>query len=848
VSRSNYDLRAMDIAGELAELPAEERLRRLDELCAGDDALRARVRAMLDELHESTAPRDQEPTARAAVEPDVHTPIASIGPYRLIRRIGAGGMSEVYEAEQERPRRRVALKLIHPLRITPAMLRRFEFEVEVLGRLEHPGIARVYDAGTAQTRFGTQPWFAMELVRGQRLDHWLRAARPDLERRLRMLIDICDAVQHAHQHGVIHRDLKPANILVTDDGKPKVLDFGVAGAVEGSAAGSSAGGETLHTATGQIVGTLQYMSPEQAAGDVRRLDTRSDVYALGVIAYQLLSDRLPYDVSDKPLPEAVRVICDEEPTRLSTIDRSLRGDLETIVFKAMAKEKQQRYTGCGELAADLRRYLDYEPISARPPSPWYQAAKFARRHKTLVSAAISIFAVLVIGVIVSTAAMLEAHRARRYAVQRQRDAEAARAATEQINTFLNDMLASVDPIRAQGNEPTVREVLERASAQIAGRFEDQPLVEADLRNTIGETYQSLGLYAQAREQATRALELRRRALGPDHQLALDSQNAIALASEAMGDLASAERTYRELLDTSRRVLGADHPDTLMGLNNLACNLDDQGRTAEAQPLHREALALRRRRLGDDHAHTIQSVHNLGTSLLMSGKLDDALPLLREGVQRRARTLGPDHPSTLASVTSLADTLCDTGQAAEAEPMLRDALARCERVLGPEHANTIVVMGRWAKSLRLIGRYDQAEPAIAEALARARRSIAADDDHPRVLPLLNERASILFHMGRIAESEAAFRDLLPRLHRVLGADHPGSAIVQGNYALALAKLERFAEAEPVFRDLFARIDSAPVPRSRAAAFAAEYARCLRELGRSDEANALSMKYPASQPGN
>src|SRR5688572_1887967 len=262
----------MDVAGELAELPDEQRAARLDELCGMDETLRARVLSLIKELTRTPPSPTTRPTTKPAADdltPSWFTNAADrarverIGPFRLIRRIGVGGMSEVYEAEQDRPRRFVALKLIHPLQMSPAMLRRFEFEVEVLGRLEHPGIARVYEAGTAQTSIGPQPYFAMELVRGRRLDHWVAMKQPDLPRRLKILIDICDAVQHAHQHGVIHRDLKPSNIMITEDGEAKVLDFGVAAAVEqtGQAPGANA---TMHTATGQIIGTLQYMSPEQA--------------------------------------------------------------------------------------------------------------------------------------------------------------------------------------------------------------------------------------------------------------------------------------------------------------------------------------------------------------------------------------------------------------------------------------------------------------------------------------------------------------------------------------------------------------------------------------------------------
>jgi serine/threonine protein kinase/tetratricopeptide (TPR) repeat protein len=835
VTQSDYDPRAMDVAGELADVPADQRGARLDALCGMDEALRARVRDLLNELTLSPRTASTNPTTRPATKPaaDDLTPswftdadrtrVERVGPFRLIRRIGVGGMSEVYEAEQDRPRRLVALKLIHPLQMSPAMLRRFEFEVEVLGRLEHPGIARVYEAGTEQTSIGPQPYFAMELVRGRRLDHWVAMKQPDLARRLQILIDICDAVQHAHQHGVIHRDLKPSNIMITEDGEAKVLDFGVAAAVEPTG-GPAQAAATMHTATGQIIGTLQYMSPEQAAGDVRALDTRSDVYALGVIAYQLLSDRLPYEVSDKPLPEAVRVICDTPPTRLGTIDRSLRGDLETIVFKALAKEKQQRYPSSAELAADVRRFLDYEPITARPPSLWYQARTFARRHTALVASAAVVLLVILVGGIVSTLAYFEART--------------ARAVAEQTNAFLDDMLGSVDPSEAQGREVTVREVLDRAGAQLNDRFNDQPAVEAALRHTIGRTYRNLGLLDRARAELARAVELRRAALGDEHPDTLVARNNLALALDELGESTDAEREHRAILDARRRALGDDHVDTLTSLNNLACTLDDQGRWDASEPLHREALDRRRRTMGADHADALQSQHNLAASLKMSGRAADALPLLRDVAARRAATLGPDHPRTLASAAVLADALVELGQVDEAATLLRDAASRCARVFGVDHGHTLATMSKLSGALRHQRRADEAEAVLAQALERGVKKFGAD--HPLALQLQNERAVMLLDAGRAAKAEPVLRDLSGRMDRVFGPGHTSSLTVRGNLARALASTNRFAEAELIFRQLMGEGDAGRLPPARAAHFAVAYAEGLRSQGRPIEARDVLLR--------
>jgi non-specific serine/threonine protein kinase/serine/threonine-protein kinase len=346
---------------------------------------------------------------------------SNVGSYRILRLLGEGGMGVVYEAEQDYPRRTVALKIIKSGLTDPKLIRRFEHELLVLGRLQHPGIAQIYEAGTAETGFGPQPYFAMEFILGLPLLEYADAHQLSIRQRLNLIAKVCDAVYHAHQRGVIHRDLKPGNILVDESGQPKILDFGVARTTNSDA------WMTHQTDLGQIVGTLAYMSPEQVLGDPLELDTRSDVYALGVVLYQVLAGRLPYKVSTR-LPEAVRAIREEEPTPLRTISGAYRGDIETIVGKALEKEKTRRYSSAAELAADIRRYLQDEPIMARPASTVYQLQKFARRNKALVLGIAAVFAVLIAGIIVSTR---EAARANREA-----------ATSRVISDFLqNDLLA-----------------------------------------------------------------------------------------------------------------------------------------------------------------------------------------------------------------------------------------------------------------------------------------------------------------------------------------------------------------------------------------------------------------------
>jgi WD40 repeat protein len=412
--------RAVDL-----ELP--QRAAFLDEQCGGDADLRAAVEELLELSSKAEADDSLLRSPLAGSRPEEPAlpapPVQTIGRYHVLRVLGEGGMGTVYEAEQDNPRRTVALKLIRAGPASDMLLQRFAREAQILGRLQHPGIAQVYDAGVAE---GGQPYFAMELIAGVPLDHYASEQALDTRGRLELFARVCDAVQHAHERGVIHRDLKPANILVESSGQPRVLDFGVARAADLGL--TAAGG---HTEAGQLIGTLAYMSPEQASGDPSSIDPRADVYALGVVLYELLAHRLPYILDGLPLPEAVRVISEQEPARLGSIDADFRGDVETIVAKALQKDKARRYASAGELAADVRRFLGHEPIRARPTSALYQLRKFARRHKALVGAMLGVAAALAAGTLVSVLYAVRADYNARLAGENARQAtENERQATE----------------------------------------------------------------------------------------------------------------------------------------------------------------------------------------------------------------------------------------------------------------------------------------------------------------------------------------------------------------------------------------------------------------------------------
>ncbi len=537
-------------------------------------------------------------------------PLRKIGRYTIKRVIASGGMGTVYEAVQDRPRRSVALKTMSHSVTSPSALRRFEYEAQLLARLRHPCIAQIYEAGTHDQGGTTVPFFAMEYIPNAKpITEYAEAKKMSSRRRLELFAKVCDAIHHGHQKGIIHRDLKPMNILVDSSGQPRIIDFGVARAIDSDMAGT-----TQQTNVGQLVGTVQYMSPEQCDADPNDLDTRSDVYALGMVLYELLSGSLPYDVSTVSICEAARLIREADPQSLRMKDPALRGEVETIVDKALAKDRERRYQSAFGLAQDIRRYLAGEAIAARPPSFLYQVQVFARRNRTLFGAVAAVFVVLVAGIIVSTSMYRTAQSERQRA-----ESESAKALT--TLDFLQSMLWTADP-NSMGPEVRLVDLLNRYST-LMPHLEDEPEIEAAVRTTFGLGYQELGLFDEAEPHLVRALDLREDLLGPEHPDTLTSMYHLAGLYHDQRQLDKVEPLTLRAYELRQQVLGKTHPDTLESMSELAWLRQDQGRFAEAEQLKRQVVKMRRDLFGEDDPGTRDAVADLAHTLVVQGNLAEA---------------------------------------------------------------------------------------------------------------------------------------------------------------------------------------------------------------------------------
>jgi serine/threonine protein kinase len=715
---------------------------------------------------------------------------ASVGPYKLLEKLGEGGMGQVWLAEQTTPiRRRVALKLIRGSHYDGASVQRFELERQLLAVMEHPAIAKVFDAGATSEG---QPYLVMEYVPGLPITRYCDEHRLILRERLQLFIRVCDGVQHAHQKAIIHRDLKPSNILVREvDGQPapRIIDFGISKALTPQLSDG-----TGVTQLGVLVGTPGYMSPEQADPGTRDVDTRTDVYSLGVILYELLAGSIPFETSNLPLHEMLRQLHQDDPPTPSTkISRDaqflkaaarmrgtsrkhllqhLRGDLDWITLKALERERERRYDSPSALALDIERYLNNEAVLATPPSSSYLAAKFIRRHRVSVTAAAAVALMLIVLAVSMTVQTVR--------ISRERDrANREAAAAESVADFLAGLFKVSDPNEAQGNSITARQILDQGARKIQTDLRGQPELQARLMGIMGNVYTNLGLLKPARQLLESSLAIRKDVSGPHHPETLARESDLGWLEDRQGEYAPAEALLHDTLQEQQRILGPDHASTLSTTAHLGSVYVHQGRYAKAEALLTDAVAISQRTRGAEDAGTLNLMNTLAVAYDGQHKYAEEERLQRQLVMTKRRVLGSDNPATIVATQNLAYVCIESNQYAEAERLLRDSLESARRVLGPEHPDTLQIVNNLGNLLSRERRYAEAERLHRQTLAIRQRILGPD--HPDTLYSINNLGEALAGAGRLDEAERLYREALAKETKVLGEDHPDIGTVWYNLA-------------------------------------------------------------------
>jgi serine/threonine protein kinase/Tfp pilus assembly protein PilF len=846
----------LEVFTEALSVPEAEQAAFLKRACAGDPDLCRKLQGLLKAHKRTDHFLDRPPTGDRSTAPAMigEKPGDQIGRYKLLQQIGEGGWGVVFMAEQAEPvRRRVALKIVKPGMDTRSVVARFEAERQALALMDHPNIAHVFDAGATESG---RPYFVMELVRGVKVTDYCDQHSLTTPERLELFGQICDAVQHAHQKGIIHRDIKPSNILVSTGGDgrpfPKVIDFGIAKATTNQRLTD----KTLFTAFEMLIGTPAYMSPEQAALTSVEVDTRTDIYSLGVLLYELLTGTTPFDAGallKAGLDEVRRVIRNTDPvppsTRLHTmvasqlttlserrqvepqkLIRDVRGDLDWIVMKALEKDPSRRYATANGLAMDVRRYAAREPISARPPSRAYKFQKLLVRNKLLFLGVGALALLLVIGLVLVSLSLVREHRALR-------ESELDKRKAQQITLFLEDMLQGVGPSVALGRDTAMlREILNRTAERVGTELTNQPAVGAELRNLMGRIYFRIGDYARAEEMGRAAAQSYEKLAGPQSPQVAAALNDLGVALLAEGKLSEAEEVdmralairrqrfgntnadvatslnnlgsvYRqrgkvqqakastlESLDILQKLYGSENLDVADSLRNLSLLLGDEGKWSEAELKAREVLAIRRKLLGPEHPWIASALADVAWAAGGTGKLEEAASLERESLAMRQKLLGSDHPDIAKSLYLIGDRMRQRGNLTDAYSILTATLAIQQKMLGVDAPMTLDTMRSLALTLEGEHRLPESEDMSRQALALWRKR--GDSDTPRVLNILRTLGATLEAQSKWEESEQAYREALAGWRKRGDGESQQVVSESENLARVLVAQKKFADARAV----------------------------------------------------
>ena len=733
-----------------------------------------------------------------------------IGPYRIIRVLGEGGMGTVYEAEESGAfKRNVAVKVVRSGFGSREVRARFDAERQALALMDHPGIATVLQAGETSTG---DPFFAMELVKGLPIDEFCDSRRLSTSERLELFVSVCQAVQHAHQKGVIHRDIKPSNVLVTElDGKPqpKIIDFGIAKAL-----GLKLTEKTMVTLAGTPIGTAAFMSPEQAESSGIDVDTRTDIYSLGVVLYLLLVGRLPFEptaggmhafiyrlasgdtntlrpsVRFDELAEYREPIASARRTTAEHLSRDLSGDLDWIVMKALEPQRARRYDTAAAFATDVERFLAHQPVTARPPTTGYRLRKFVRRNRVAVAAASITAIALVVSAVLATAGMVRAVRAERVAAQ-----EAA--AAKQVSDFLVELFQSPNLSKVDGNQVTARDLLDRGATRSLADLDRQPQLQGRMMHTIGTAYTALGLFPEALPPLERALKAKEQSLGKDDPSVAETEIAMGEALSGHGDVKPAEEHFRRaiLIDSVR--MGPSDPIVARGLAGLARLRLRAGNNTEAESLYKRAIAIDEKTLGPDAPVFARHLISLGVVYWAQRRFAEAEPLMKRSLEIQERRLGPDHPDLAPALNNLGGIYWSLGRYEDALPLYERARKTLERTLDPMHPNVASVLNNLGETYWKLGRYKEAEPLFRRALTIKEARLSAGD--PSIAVTLNGLAGMLRDQKRFAEAEPVYQRALAIRRQALLPGNSDIAETVTDYAALLKAMGRDKAAEALLAE-------------------------------------------------